>query len=202
LSHNTNPIQSNRLDLVLLDSKALQYSLEGDSVALQGYLGVDIPPDWFAAKGLTELRYQQIIRTPEYHPWSLRAIILREKSLMIGHIGFHTQPGAAYIHPYAPNGVEFGFTIFPDFRRNGYAREASLALMAWAHQEQAVSEFILTISPDNMPSLKLAQGLGFRKIGSHLDEIDGVEDIYRLDYQLLKPTLNHIYLTVSDRHPE
>jgi len=188
LSLKTNPIQSNRLDLVLLDSKALQSSLARDSDALQNYLGVDIPSDWFAAKGLTELRYQQIIQTPEYQPWSLRAIILHEKGLMIGHIGFHTQPGAAYLHPYAPNGVEFGFTVFPDFRRKGYAREASVALMAWAHQEHAVSEFILTISPNNMPSLKLAQGLGFRKIGSHVDEVDGVEDIYRLDYQLLKPT--------------
>ena len=187
MSLNTNPIQSNQLDLVLLDSKALQYSLAEDSDAFQGYLGVDAPPAWFAAKGLMELRCQQIIRTPEYHPWSLRAIILREKGFMIGHIGFHTQPGASYLHPFAPNGVEFGFTVFPDFRRNGYAREASLALMAWANQEHSVSEFILTISPNNMPSLKLAQGLGFRKIGSHMDEVDGVEDIYRLDYQLLKP---------------
>ena len=182
MSLTTNLIQSNRLNLVLLDSKALQFSLAEDSESLQNYLGVDVPTDWFAAKELMELRYQQIIRTPDYLPWSLRAIILRDKGMMIGHIGFHTQPGASYLHPFAPNGVEFGFSVFPDFRRNGYAREASLVLMAWAHQQQAVSEFILTISPDNISSLKLAQGLGFKKIGSHVDEVDGVEDIYRLDY--------------------
>jgi len=183
LSLTTNLIKSNRLDLVLLDSKALQYSLAEDSDVLQNYLGVDFPHDWFAAKALIELRYQQINRTPEYQPWSLRAIILREKGMMIGHIGFHTQPGASYLHPFAPNGVEFGFTVFPDFRRNGYAREATLALMAWAYQQHEVSEFILTISPGNIPSLKLAQGLGFKKIGLHVDEVDGEEDIYRLDYQ-------------------
>lgn len=180
---NTNIIQANRLDLVLLDSKALEYSLKEDADALQSFLGADVPPDWFAAKALIELRYQQIIRTPEYQPWSLRAMILREKGMLIGHIGFHTQPGASYLQPYAPNGVEFGFTVFPDFRRNGYAREASLALMEWAHQQWSVSEFVLTISPDNVPSLRLAQSLGFKKIGSHVDEVDGVEDIYRLDYQ-------------------
>jgi len=188
LNPNTDPIQSNRLDLVLLDSRALQYSLAEDSDALRNFLGADIHPDWFAAKALIELRHQQINRTPEYRPWNLRAIVLREKGMMIGHIGFHTQPGASYLHPYAPNGVEFGFTVFPDFRRNGYAREASLALMEWAHQQQAVSEFILTISPVNIPSLKLAQGLGFKKIGSHVDIVDGVEDIYRLDYQHLRTT--------------
>jgi len=186
LSLNKNLIQSNRLDLVLLDSKAFQYSLAEDSDAIKNYLGIGVPPDWFAAKELMELRYQQILHTPDYQPWSLRAIVLREKGLMIGHIGFHTQPGASYLHPYAPNGVEFGFTIFSDFRRNGYAKEASLALMEWAHQQQAVSEFILTISPNNIPSLRLAQSLGFKKIGSHVDEVDGVEDIYRLDYHRLK----------------
>jgi RimJ/RimL family protein N-acetyltransferase len=180
---NTNLIHSNRLDLVLLDARAIEYSLGEDTDSLQSFLGADIPPDWFAANALIELRYQQIIRTSEYQPWSLRAMILREKGMMIGHIGFHTQPGASYLQPYAPNGVEFGFTVFPDFRRNGFAREASTALMGWAYQQQAVSEFVLTISPDNVPSLRLAQRLGFKRIGSHVDEVDGVEDIYRLDYQ-------------------
>jgi len=29
------------------------------------------------------------------------------------YIGFHTQPGHPYLEPYAPNGVEFGFEVFP-----------------------------------------------------------------------------------------
>jgi [ribosomal protein S5]-alanine N-acetyltransferase len=37
---------------------------------------------------------------------------------------------------------------------------------------------VLSISPDNTPSLRLAAALGFKKIGSHVDEDDGVEDIY------------------------
>jgi len=183
---HTNSIKSNRLDLVLLDQQALHHSLAKDTRALGGNFGMDIPVDWFEAKELIELRFKQIVRNPEYQPWSLRAIKLREKNTMVGHIGFHTPPGATYLQPFAPNGVEFGFTIFPEFRRNGYAREASLALMEWAYQQHSVSEFILTISPDNTPSRKLAQSLGFMKIGSHLDEVDGVEDIYRLDYLLLR----------------
>jgi len=179
----TNMIHSNRLDLVLLESKTLKQSLAKDMEALQNTLGMDIPLDWFEAKELIELRYQQIIRDPEYEPWSLRAINLREIGKMIGHIGFHTRPGASYLHSYAPNGVEFGFTIFPEFRRNGYAREASLVLMEWAYEKHSVPEFVLSISPNNIPSLKLAQGLGFKKVGSQLDEVDGVEDIYRLDYR-------------------
>ncbi len=181
-----NIIQSNRLDLILLDSDALQLSLADNHQALQQALNINVPQDWFKAKELINLRYQQLMREPDYLPWCLRAISLRNQGMMIGHIGFHTGPGPAYLHSLAPNGVEFGFTVFLNFRRNGYAKEASLALMAWANQQHAVSEFILTISPDNIPSRKLAQGLGFEKIGSHIDEVDGVEDIYRVDYPHLR----------------
>ena len=163
-----------------------------DVDALGESLGAEVPDNWFDEKELIDLRYQQIVRNPEYQTWSLRAINLREAGKMIGHIGFHTKPGASYLQPYAPNGVEFGFTIFPEFRRNGYAREASIAVMEWAHQQHSVPEFVLTISPDNLPSLKLARSLGFIKVGSHIDEVDGVEDIYRLDYHQNKPTQHGI----------
>lgn len=175
-------IQSPRLDLVLLEMEALQYSLAGDIRALESNLGVEVPHDWLEAKGLVEMRYEQIVHNPEYRPWSIRAITLREKRAMVGYIGFHTKPGASYLQSYAPNGVEFGYTIFPACRRNGYAREAVVALMKWAYEQHSVPEFVLSISPGNIPSLKLAQGLGFVKIGSYVDEEDGVEDIYRLDY--------------------
>ncbi|HEY5731236.1 MAG TPA: GNAT family N-acetyltransferase [Anaerolineales bacterium] len=186
MSPNTDLIQSNHLDLVLLDSKSLQLSLEENSEALERILNADIHPDWFKKKELIALRYEQIIRMPVYQPWSPRAIILRKERKMIGHIGFHTQPAPSYLHSFATNGIEYGFTIFPDFRRNGYATEASVALMTWAYQQHLVSEFILTINPNNISSLKLAQRLGFKKIGSHMDETEGMEDIYKLDYRHLK----------------
>lgn len=180
MSLQTNLVQSNRLNLILLDSEALQYSLVGEGEALQNSLGLEIPPEWFAAKELIEMRYQQIDRNPNYQPWSLRAIVLREQGRMIGHIGFHTPPGPDYLQPYAENGIEFGFTIYHDFRRNGYAGEAAAALMGWAHEQHGISEFILTIRPDNVPSLKIAERLGFKQIGSHVDEVDGLENIYKL----------------------
>ena len=179
---NSDIIQSQRLDLFLLDETALQQSLEAEKETLQKTLGVTVPLDWFEEKELITLRLNQIQREPEYQPWSVRAITLRDDRTMVGHIGFHTVPGADYLNTLAPNGVEFGYTIFRDFRRQGVAREAALAVMEWAHQQHSVSQFVLSISPNNVPSLNLARGLGFQKIGSHMDEEDGVEEIYRLDY--------------------
>lgn len=183
LNSKPSVIQTVRLDLVLLDPQALQASLVGNLTALQRILGVDVPQEWLEAQELIEMRLQQIVKELGYEPWSVRAMIERKVGQMIGHIGFHTRPGAAYLNAFAPDGVEFGLTVYPEFRRNGYAREASLGLMAWAHRQYSVSEFVMSISPNNVPSISLATRLGFRKIGSQVDEVDGVEDIYRLDYE-------------------
>ena len=100
---------------------------------------------------------------------------------MIGHIGFHTSAGAQYLEQWSPGGVEFGFTIFPPHRRKGYAREASLALMRWARGVYDVTSFVVTISPGNGPSLALAADLGFVRVGAHVDEVDGPEDVLVLN---------------------
>jgi ribosomal-protein-alanine N-acetyltransferase len=50
--------------------------------------------------------------------------------------------------------------------------------MRWAEDEHGIQRFIVTISPDNVASLRLADRFGFRKIGEHIDEVDGIEGIY------------------------
>ena len=105
-------------------------------------------------------------------------MLLRREQRMIGHIGFHTRPGERYLDDLAPGGVEFGYTVFEKDRRQGYAREACVALMAWAHRVHGVTRFVVSIGPGNVASLELARGLGFKWIGSHLDEEDGPEDIF------------------------
>ena len=59
-------------------------------------------------------------------------------------------------------------------------REACLALMGWAQAANGVQNFVLTIRPDNTASQALAAQLGFVRIGSHEDDVDGIEDILEL----------------------
>jgi L-amino acid N-acyltransferase YncA len=54
--------------------------------------------------------------------------------------------------------------------------------MKWAYEVEGVREFVVTISPENVASRGLAEGFGFEQVGSHIDEEDGLEYIYRLDY--------------------
>ena len=170
-------IHSERLDLVPLTPAFLRAMLEHDLAGAGRILGVPIPEGLLDSTDVMSLRLKQLELDPTLQPWLLRAMVLRERRVMVGHIGFHTAPGEEYLRPYAPGGVEFGFTVYPPFLRQGYAREASNALMGWAHQVHGVARFVVTIRPDNAASQALAAGLGFVRIGSHIDDMDGLEDI-------------------------
>lgn len=157
----------------------LAASLAGDQITAERLLGLTIPAAWFVnEQGLMQLRLAQLHQNPTLQPWLLRAIGLRQTKQMVGFIGCHAAPDADYLRAYAPDGVEFGYTVFPEFRRQGYAREALLALMDWAQRTHQVPRFVVSISPQNVPSRRLAEGLGFRKVGEQMDEEDGLEEIF------------------------
>ena len=174
----TESVDSERLSLIPMTPGFLRASLAFDLRAAEQVLQVSLPDDWPGeATDVLSLRLEQLKAEPSLQPWLLRAIVLRETRAMIGHIGFHDGPGAEYLQAYSPGAVEFGFTVFSDYRRQGFAREASLALMSWARETHHVRKFIVSIRPDNAASQALARGLGFVLIGSHVDEVDGLEDV-------------------------
>jgi ribosomal-protein-alanine N-acetyltransferase len=162
----------------------LRASVDGDLREAEEQIQASLPTDWPSIRDVLSRRLQQLESDPALQPWLLRAMSLRESRTMIGHIGFHTAPGAEYLRPWSPGAVEFGFTVFPDYRRQGYATEASRALMQWARHVHGVTKFVLTIDPNNVPSQTLAASLGFERIGSHVDEVDGIEDVLALELSI------------------
>ncbi len=175
-------ISSKRLDLTPMTPAFLEASLSGDHLTAERNLGLSIPLEWFGEHALMRMRLEQLQKDPALQPWLVRAMGLRDSKQMVGYVGFHTQPGAAYLRDIAPGGVEYGYTVFPPYRRQGYAREACEALMKWACQEHQVTQFVVSIRPDNLPSRRLAEQFGFRRVGSHIDDVDGLEDIYVVHY--------------------
>lgn len=171
-------IVCDRLRLVSMTSAFLEASLKEQRNEASQMLGVDIAPDWFDEQWLMRLRLNDLQRDSALQPWLLRAIIHSTSNSMVGHIGFHTAPNPAYLNDIAPGGIEVGYTIFPAYRRQGYATEACRGLMDWAHTEHAINRFILSIAPDNTPSLRIAHRLGFIRIGEHVDPEDGIEYIF------------------------
>ena len=156
----------------------LDASLRVDLESASQLINLAIPSEWLEAKWLMEMRLAKLREKPDLEPWLLRAVSLRETKTMIGFTGFHTLPGAEYLNSYAPGSVEFGYTIFPDYRGKGYASEAAEALMDWATREHHVTRFVVSISPANEPSLRIAKKFGFHKVGTVTDPEDGIEDVF------------------------
>jgi len=177
MSEIETTIHTARLDLVLMTPTFFGAAIVDDRVLAAHVLGVPVPADWWPVSHHKLDRLEQARRNPALVPWLERAIVLRTTQTMVGSIAFHMAAEPEPVRPLGPGGVEFGYTIFAPFRSQGYATEASQGLMGWA-QQQGVTRFILTISPQNQPSLRIAAHFGFVKIGSHIDEEDGLEDIY------------------------
>lgn len=156
----------------------LRASISGDIHEAERLLRWSLPDGWPDILPILEMRLGQLEADPSMQPWLLRAIGLRNSGQMVGHIGFHTTPGAPYLKEWSANGVEFGVSIFPEFRREGYARESALGLMRWALDVHGVCEFVVTVGRTNEASRVLFSNMGFSRVGEHVDEVDGVEDIY------------------------
>jgi RimJ/RimL family protein N-acetyltransferase len=143
-------------------------------------LGLALPearPDAHEERFLRH-RADQMRRKPEIQQWLARAIALRESgSLMIGHAGFHGEPGIN--SPGHATALEVGYSIFPQHRRQGYATEAVTGLLGWARQ-QGIDHFVASVAPDNAPSLSIIHKLGFVRTGEHWDDEDGLEHVYEL----------------------
>lgn len=174
-------IATPRLDLISMPPAFLEATVAGDLDTASRLIGLRVPGEWLDERDLAAWRLNDLRKDPGAQPWLLRAIGLRATGEMIGHIGFHTPPGPTYLDATAPGGIESGYTIFTPYRRHGYAREALAALIDWAAHEHGIARFVLSISPDNAPSLGIARHFGFVKVGSHIDDEDGPEDVFLLE---------------------
>lgn len=172
-------INTARLELVPMRPAFLRASVEGNREQAAAELGRDVPEAWMDEDVVARIFLDKHTLFPDATLWLARAIVLRESGAMIGHCGFHGPPGMEHLEPYMPGGVEMGYTVYPEFRGQGYATEAVRGLMAWG-VSQGVPGFVLSIAPRNAPSLALARRLGFERVGSHIDEEDGTEDIFVL----------------------
>ena len=173
-------ISAPRLDLESMSPDFLETLLAGRRAEAEAALEARIPPGWPDQHDahFLRLRLQQMERDPDVQEWLVRALVLREpRPVMIGHAGFHGEPGVN--GPERAEALEIGYTVFPDYRGQGYATEAAVALMEWA-RGRGINHFIASVSPGNDPSLTVAHKLGFVQTGEQWDDEDGLELVFEL----------------------
>ena len=167
-------IRTDRLELVSMSIPFLEALERDDVVAATGEIGAVVPADM--PEDLAQfVRYRlaTLAADPSRQPWLGRAMVLTDETgtrRVVGTIGFHDAPDEA-------GRVEIGYRVEPAYRRRGYALEAVRAMFDWA-AERGIRRFVASVAPDNVASLALIGRLGFREIGSQVDEIDGLELVF------------------------
>ncbi len=133
------------------------------------------------AKWLWNYRLKQLETQPEAADWIARAVLAEAPGaesgdggpgeVVVGYAGYHGPPDE--------NGmVEVGYTVDPQYRRQGYAKAILAMLLERAAREPEVRVVRATISPDNVGSLATIASFGFTQNGDQWDEEDGLELIF------------------------
>jgi RimJ/RimL family protein N-acetyltransferase len=165
-------IRTPRLELVSMSIPFMQALVARDIPAAAREIGAAVPagmPDDLA--NFLQYRLAQIQVDPSVVQWLGRGMVLADGDggrRVIGAIGFHGPPDEQ-------GRLEVGYRVEAAYRRQGYTSEAVRALFDWAWRAHGITRFVASISPDNEASQRLAAGFGFVKVGSHMDDIDGLE---------------------------
>ncbi len=173
-----NVITTARLDLVLMSVGFMEALQARDFATAEQEIGASVPHGMAAdLDDFLVYRLAQVAVDPAVLEWLGRAMVLTGDDgtrRVIGSIGFHGPPDDS-------GRLEVGYRVEPASRRRGYAIEAVRALFDWATERHGITRFVASVSPTNEASLGLIGQLGFREIGSQIDEIDGLELVFLLD---------------------
>ena len=164
-----------RVEIVQLDAAALRGLADGDQAVAERSSPVPLSP-YLAGpdcRRVWERRAAQIVEDPSSAAWITGIVWDPERRLAVGRAGYHGPPDADGM-------VEVGYSIDPQYRRQGYARAALRALLARAAADPAVRTFRATISPDNVASRDLVLAHGLTEVGEQEDDEDGLEIVYEL----------------------
>lgn len=153
-----NAIQSARLTILPVTLDLARAAMQ-DRAELARLLDARVPDDWPAPDfaGWLPTLVELLAYDAELGRW-VRLAIQTSERLLIGDMGFHGPPNEQ-------GTVEIGYSVVPASRRQGYASEGVLALIAWAFDQPQVQRIIARCAPDNTASRRILEKAGLRQIG-------------------------------------
>jgi ribosomal-protein-alanine N-acetyltransferase len=149
-------IGTERLLLISLLPAELKALIASDAERASKLAGVRFSPGWpedrEAREGLP-WHLQHLVADPAHIPWRVRVVVERSSGSVVGSINLKGPPDSS-------GDAEIGWGIVESCRRQGYAVEATAAVMAWAFAQPGVLSISATVPGDNIASQRVARRLG------------------------------------------
>jgi RimJ/RimL family protein N-acetyltransferase len=126
-------------------------------------LGASVPENWPPESAADALPWflAQLEADAGNFGWLAWYVLLNDPSaqrVLIAGVGFKGRP--------LPDGtVETGYSVLPQFQRNGYAGEMFGGILDWAFGHPQVTRVVADTMPTNEPSVRLLTRHGFRPCG-------------------------------------
>jgi [ribosomal protein S5]-alanine N-acetyltransferase len=161
--------------IIQLSPPTLAALADGDLEAANRTAGVALTPYFVHPDNASVWRRRavQVLEDPPSAGWITGVVWDVEEERAVGRAGFHGPPDEQGM-------VEVGYSVDPEYRRQGYARAALEALLARAAQDPSVRVVRASVRPDNTPSNNLIAQYGFAKIDEQWDDEDGLEYVYEV----------------------
>ncbi len=113
-------------------------------------------------------------------PFIVLAIVPKGNLEPVGYIGLHPKEEL-------DNAVEILYAVANDMQNQGYATEAAVALIHWCFETTDTPFISAIVKPDNIPSARVVQKLGFEQHGEATIPYNGKETLFHY-YRLTSPT--------------
>lgn len=158
------PIRTERLELIPATLAVISADMESPD-ALSRLLDADVPASWppgeydRTAMEFFRARLEDGGPVGWYGWYAVQHPTETTRAVLVGTGGFLGPPGRDGV-------VEVGYSIAPEFRGRGYARELLQALVIRAFSAPGVVRIVAHTTPANRASIKVLERSGFTLLGA------------------------------------
>lgn len=152
-------IETDRLTLTPLSLEVAIAMMFRNQAVVSELLGIDVPASWFelAVRDFLPQYIKQLESDPANFCWGTWIMIHPVDRRLIGNLGFHGAPNF-------DRTVEMGYEIIPDYRRQGYTSEATIALVKWALTQPQINRIFAQCHVENIGSIKILEKVGMQRL--------------------------------------
>ncbi len=148
--------KTERLEMHTLTADMMEAVLKGGQ-ELKRIVPFDTGAEWplEVYKNLFPYKIERFRKVPSENEWE-GLIVDKTNNRIVGDMGFKGGPNEEGV-------IDLGYSIIPSSRGKGFATEMGKAMVAWGLTQPGVKKVMASCDPDNAPSIRVLEKIGFER---------------------------------------